>query len=142
MPARATAFPYQPPVWLSIASAYSRSLPIRDTSTGFGTLPLRKPGILTVAARSDAACSTAWWTSSRGTSTVMRTLLSGSSSTTGAITPLDQTPYRLGPMRLYVVARHGESTLNHEQRVNGDPSVPVALTAKGRDEARLPRQPP
>ncbi len=40
-------------------------------------------------------------------------------------------------MQLYVIARHGESTLNFEQRVNGDPSVPVALTAKGRDEARL-----
>jgi broad specificity phosphatase PhoE len=40
-------------------------------------------------------------------------------------------------VRLYVIARHGESTLNHEQRVNGDPSVPVALTANGRDEARL-----
>jgi broad specificity phosphatase PhoE len=40
-------------------------------------------------------------------------------------------------MRLYVVARHGESTLNLERRVNGDPSVPVALTAMGRDEARL-----
>ena len=40
-------------------------------------------------------------------------------------------------MRLYIVARHGESTLNHERRINGDPSVPVALTAKGRDEARL-----
>jgi broad specificity phosphatase PhoE len=40
-------------------------------------------------------------------------------------------------MRLYVVARHGESTLNLERRVNGDPSLPVALTAKGRDEARL-----
>ena len=40
-------------------------------------------------------------------------------------------------MRLYVIARHGESTLNHERRVNGDPSVPVALTATGRDEARL-----
>ena len=40
-------------------------------------------------------------------------------------------------MRLFVIARHGESTLNHEQRINGDPSVPVALTEKGRDEARL-----
>jgi broad specificity phosphatase PhoE len=38
---------------------------------------------------------------------------------------------------LYVIARHGESTLNHENRVNGDPAVPVALTEKGRDEARL-----
>ena len=40
-------------------------------------------------------------------------------------------------MQLYVIARHGESTLNYEQRVNGDPSVPVVLTQKGRDEARL-----
>ena len=40
-------------------------------------------------------------------------------------------------MRLFVIARHGESTLNHERRINGDPSVPVGLTAKGRDEARL-----
>ena len=40
-------------------------------------------------------------------------------------------------MQLYVIARHGESTLNFEQRINGDPSVPVALTEKGRDEARL-----
>jgi broad specificity phosphatase PhoE len=40
-------------------------------------------------------------------------------------------------MRLYVIARHGESTLNFENRVNGDPAVPVQLTEKGRDEARL-----
>jgi broad specificity phosphatase PhoE len=40
-------------------------------------------------------------------------------------------------MRLYVIARHGESTLNLEERVNGDPAVPVCLTDKGRDEARL-----
>ena len=40
-------------------------------------------------------------------------------------------------MRLYVIARHGESTLNSENRVNGDPSVPVRLTEKGRDEAQL-----
>jgi broad specificity phosphatase PhoE len=38
---------------------------------------------------------------------------------------------------LYVIARHGESTLNFENRVNGDPNVPVHLTEKGRDEARL-----
>jgi broad specificity phosphatase PhoE len=43
----------------------------------------------------------------------------------------------LGFVQLYVIARHGESTLNFEQRVNGDPSVAVALTQKGRDEARL-----
>jgi probable phosphoglycerate mutase len=40
-------------------------------------------------------------------------------------------------VQLYVIARHGESTLNFENRVNGDPSVPVRLTEKGRDEARL-----
>jgi len=40
-------------------------------------------------------------------------------------------------MRLFVIARHGESTLNIEKRVNGDPSVPVVLTEKGRDAARL-----
>jgi 2,3-bisphosphoglycerate-dependent phosphoglycerate mutase len=40
-------------------------------------------------------------------------------------------------MQLYVIARHGESTLNFEQRINGDPSVPVTLTEKGREESRL-----
>ena len=40
-------------------------------------------------------------------------------------------------MQLYVIARHGESTLNYENRINGDPSVPVHLTEKGREEARL-----
>ena len=39
-------------------------------------------------------------------------------------------------MRVFVLARHGESTLNIERRVNGDPSVPVALTERGREEAR------
>jgi broad specificity phosphatase PhoE len=43
----------------------------------------------------------------------------------------------LGLLELYIIARHGESTLNLEQRVNGDPSVPVILTESGRDEARL-----
>jgi broad specificity phosphatase PhoE len=40
-------------------------------------------------------------------------------------------------MQLYVIARHGESTLNLENRINGDPSIPVQLTEKGREEARL-----
>jgi len=40
-------------------------------------------------------------------------------------------------VELYVIARHGESTLNFENRINGDPSVPVALTEKGCDESRL-----
>lgn len=39
-------------------------------------------------------------------------------------------------MRLFLLARHGESTLNFERRVNGDPSVPVALTERGRESAR------
>jgi len=39
-------------------------------------------------------------------------------------------------VRLFVIARHAQSTLNHERRVNGDPSVPVALTEEGREEAR------
>jgi probable phosphoglycerate mutase len=38
-------------------------------------------------------------------------------------------------MRLFVIARHAESTLNAERRVNGDPSRPVGLTDKGRLEA-------
>jgi broad specificity phosphatase PhoE len=37
---------------------------------------------------------------------------------------------------LYVFARHGESTLNIERRVNGDPGVPVGLTERGEEEAR------
>ena len=40
-------------------------------------------------------------------------------------------------MRLYLIARHGETTLNIEQRVNGDPTIPVQLTEQGREEARL-----
>src|ERR671937_3161282 len=114
-----------------------RSLPMRETSTGIGTLPLRKPGTFTLAARSEAACSTAWCTSARGTSTVSRTLLSGSSSTCVGIEPLEQTATNLGAVQLYVIARHGESTLNYENRINGDPNVPVHLTDKGREEARL-----
>jgi probable phosphoglycerate mutase len=39
-------------------------------------------------------------------------------------------------MRVFILARHGESTLNIERRVNGDPSVPVGLTERGREEAR------
>jgi alpha-ribazole phosphatase len=39
--------------------------------------------------------------------------------------------------RLFVLARHGESTLNVAKIVNGDPTVDVRLTEKGRDESRL-----
>ena len=39
--------------------------------------------------------------------------------------------------RLFVLARHGESTLNADGIVNGDPSRDVRLTQKGRDEALL-----
>jgi broad specificity phosphatase PhoE len=34
-------------------------------------------------------------------------------------------------MRLFVLARHGQSTLNLERRINGDPDVDVPLTAEG-----------
>ena len=40
-------------------------------------------------------------------------------------------------MELYVLSRHAESTLNLENRINGDPAVPVALTEQGREAARL-----
>jgi probable phosphoglycerate mutase len=39
--------------------------------------------------------------------------------------------------RLFVLARHGESTLNVDRVVNGDPSREVHLTERGRDEALL-----
>ena len=38
-------------------------------------------------------------------------------------------------MRLFLFARHAHSTLNVENRVNGDPTVPVGLTDDGRAEA-------
>jgi probable phosphoglycerate mutase len=38
-------------------------------------------------------------------------------------------------MRLFVMARHGESVLNLERRVNGDPTQSVDLTERGRFEA-------
>jgi broad specificity phosphatase PhoE len=40
-------------------------------------------------------------------------------------------------VRLYVLARHAESTLNHQNRINGDPSVPADLTDAGRAQATL-----
>jgi broad specificity phosphatase PhoE len=43
--------------------------------------------------------------------------------------------WNIARMRLFLLARHGESTLNVERRVNGDPSVPVALSEQGREEA-------
>jgi 2,3-bisphosphoglycerate-dependent phosphoglycerate mutase len=38
-------------------------------------------------------------------------------------------------MRLFVLARHGQSALNATRRVNGDPDVPVGLTSQGEAEA-------
>ena len=38
-------------------------------------------------------------------------------------------------MRLFVLSRHAESVLNHENRINGDPTVPAPLTERGREEA-------
>jgi broad specificity phosphatase PhoE len=40
-------------------------------------------------------------------------------------------------VRLYVFARHAQSVLNLERRINGDPSVAAPLTEQGREEARL-----
>ena len=39
-------------------------------------------------------------------------------------------------MRYFVLARHAESVLNLEHRVNGDPTVDVPLTERGEEEAR------
>ena len=38
-------------------------------------------------------------------------------------------------MRLFVLARHGQSELNATRRVNGDPAVAVGLTPQGEAEA-------
>jgi broad specificity phosphatase PhoE len=38
-------------------------------------------------------------------------------------------------VRLFVVSRHGQSVLNVEKRVNGDPNRPVPLSPKGEKEA-------
>ena len=40
-------------------------------------------------------------------------------------------------MSLFVLARHAQSLLNLEERVNGDPTVDVPLTERGREEALL-----
>jgi broad specificity phosphatase PhoE len=40
-------------------------------------------------------------------------------------------------VRLFVLSRHGESVLNNEDRINGDPTVPAPLTEHGRAEAAL-----
>jgi broad specificity phosphatase PhoE len=39
-------------------------------------------------------------------------------------------------VELLIVTRHAETTLNSEQRINGDPGVPVDLTPNGEEEAR------
>jgi probable phosphoglycerate mutase len=39
-------------------------------------------------------------------------------------------------VRLFLLARHAQSTLNVEQRINGDPAVVVDLTDAGRAEAQ------
>jgi broad specificity phosphatase PhoE len=35
-------------------------------------------------------------------------------------------------VRVFILTRHGQSTLNIENKVNGDPTIPVPLTADGR----------
>jgi broad specificity phosphatase PhoE len=42
----------------------------------------------------------------------------------------------LRPVRLFVLARHAQSVLNLEHRVNGDPTRPAELTDAGRAEAK------
>src|SRR4029453_7150231 len=79
---------------MSTASLISRSLPTREISTGIGTLPLRKPGILRLPARSEAACSTACLTSALGTSTVRRTRSPPSSSSCVCTWPIQPKPLR------------------------------------------------
>ena len=39
-------------------------------------------------------------------------------------------------MRLFLLARHGQSELNVSRRINGDPTVAVQLTPVGEDESR------
>jgi probable phosphoglycerate mutase len=39
-------------------------------------------------------------------------------------------------VRLFVLARHGQSILNVERRINGDPALDVALTPEGEQAAR------
>ena len=39
-------------------------------------------------------------------------------------------------MTLFVIARHGQSTLNVERRVNGDPAKDAGLSEQGKEEAR------
>jgi probable phosphoglycerate mutase len=39
-------------------------------------------------------------------------------------------------MRYFVLARHAETVLNLEHRVNGDPTLDVPLTERGEEEAR------
>ena len=40
-------------------------------------------------------------------------------------------------MRLFVLARHAQSTLNLERRISGDPALDVPLTELGQEQARL-----
>lgn len=39
-------------------------------------------------------------------------------------------------MSLFILSRHAQTTLNFEERVNGDPNVPVELTEEGVQQAR------
>jgi probable phosphoglycerate mutase len=38
-------------------------------------------------------------------------------------------------MTICILVRHGETTFNVEGRINGDPSIPVPLSGRGREEA-------
>jgi broad specificity phosphatase PhoE len=49
---------------------------------------------------------------------------------------MERDPDMMSPPRLFVFARHAESTSNISGRVSSDPDRSVALTARGREQAR------
>src|SRR6266545_2665204 len=120
-----------------------RSRPTRASSTFCGTLPLRKPGILVLAARSEVACSTACFTWSLGTSTSRRTRLSGSSSTfVFTVRPFCQHASGLGPAAQEAAARSrflvGESLVRFLRPRLGGVGRPARSAGRYRRPALLP----
>jgi hypothetical protein len=52
------------------------------------------------------------------------------------VTAIERGPARHAPPRIFVFARHAESTANASGLVSSDPHRPVALTRRGRQQAR------
>ena len=98
--------------------------------------PLPEPGIWADCARSEVACSTAWWTSCAGTSTLRRTVSPPSSSTCGVLRPFKQSPR--GPSRALGPA------LRHAARSRRAAPGPVRSTStpdrRGPSRVALARQ--